>query len=90
VQRTIFNIDKMRTLRNCEEAVERGPKVLKQELKFGAQNPPALIVSDIAPMAFDVAQKLGVPGVAIANFSWDWIYEGYVKECKPFPGGSWT
>jgi L-arabinokinase len=84
VQRTIFNIDKMRTLRNCEEALDRGPRVLKQELKFGQANPPHLILSDIAPIAFDVGHKLGVPAVGIANFSWDWIYQGYVKEMKPF------
>ena len=35
----------------------------------------SLIVGDIAPLAFEVAARLGVPGVAIANFTWDWIYE---------------
>jgi hypothetical protein len=35
----------------------------------------ALVVSDIAPIAFEVACRLGVPSVAIANFTWDWIYE---------------
>ena len=34
-----------------------------------------LIVGDIAPLAFEVAAQLQVPGVAIGNFTWDWIYE---------------
>ena len=34
-----------------------------------------LIVGDIAPMAFEVAARLNVPGIAIGNFTWDWIYE---------------
>jgi L-arabinokinase len=34
-----------------------------------------LVVGDIPPLAFDVAAALGVPGIAIANFTWDWIYE---------------
>ena len=34
-----------------------------------------LVVSDIAPLGISVAASLGVPGVAIANFTWDWIYE---------------
>ena len=41
-----------------------------------------LIVGDIAPIAFEVAERLGVPGVAIGNFTWDWIYEthpGFVE-----------
>jgi UDP:flavonoid glycosyltransferase YjiC (YdhE family) len=34
-----------------------------------------LVVGDIPPIAFDVAASLGVPAVAVANFTWDWIYE---------------
>ena len=34
-----------------------------------------LVVGDIPPLAFEVASRLGVPSVAIANFTWDWIYE---------------
>ncbi len=34
-----------------------------------------LIVGDIPPLAFEVAARLSVPSVAIANFTWDWIYE---------------
>jgi hypothetical protein len=34
-----------------------------------------LIVGDVPPLAFEVAARLGVPGVAIGNFTWDWIYE---------------
>jgi hypothetical protein len=36
-----------------------------------------LVVGDIPPLAFEVADRLGVPSVAIGNFTWDWIYEGY-------------
>jgi L-arabinokinase len=36
-----------------------------------------LIVGDIAPLAFDVAARLGVPSVALGNFTWDWIYESH-------------
>jgi L-arabinokinase len=34
-----------------------------------------LIVGDIPPLAFAVARTLNMPSVAIANFTWDWIYE---------------
>jgi hypothetical protein len=36
----------------------------------------ALVVGDIPPLAFEVAERLHVPGIAIGNFSWSWIYEG--------------
>jgi L-arabinokinase len=34
-----------------------------------------LIVGDIPPLAFSAAAAAGVPALAIANFTWDWIYE---------------
>jgi L-arabinokinase len=34
-----------------------------------------LVVGDIPALAFEVAARLSVPSVAIANFTWDWIYE---------------
>ncbi len=40
-----------------------------------AHDDVALIVGDIPPLAFEVASRLRVPGVAIGNFSWTWIYE---------------
>ena len=33
------------------------------------------VVGDIPPVAFEVAQRLDVPGLVLANFTWDWIYE---------------
>lgn len=34
-----------------------------------------LVVGDVPPLAFDAASAAGIDSVAIANFSWDWIYE---------------
>ena len=32
------------------------------------------VLGDVPPMAFEIASTLGVPSIAVANFSWDWIY----------------
>jgi L-arabinokinase len=45
------------------------------EARAVAADRVALVVGDIAPLSFEVAARLNVPGVAIANFTWDWIYE---------------
>ena len=42
-----------------------------------AEDRPAVVVADIAPLGVAVAAALGVPSVVIANFTWDWIYEGF-------------
>lgn len=38
---------------------------------------PAAVVGDIPPLAFAAAAHAGVPGIALANFTWDWIYGAY-------------
>ena len=40
-----------------------------------AEDDVGVIVGDIPPLAFEVAARLGVPGIAIGNFTWTWIYE---------------
>jgi hypothetical protein len=35
----------------------------------------AAVLGDVPPLAFAAAAEAGVPSYALANFSWDWIYE---------------
>ena len=42
------------------------------------------IFCDIAPMGIAVARQAGIPSVLIENFTWDWIYEGYLEEESRF------
>jgi len=39
-----------------------------------------LALCDIAPMGIAVAKVAGIPSVLIENFTWDWIYEAYLKD----------
>jgi L-arabinokinase len=36
-----------------------------------------LVIGDISPLAFAAAARAGVPSLAVANFTWDWIYSIY-------------
>ncbi len=38
------------------------------------------VVCDIPPVALRLAQNAGIPGIAVTNFSWDWIYDGWTAE----------
>lgn len=51
------------------------PQRIAEECRRLTDTGVRLIVGDIPPLAFEVAARLGVPSVAIANFTWDWIYE---------------
>jgi len=46
-----------------------------QVTRLGCQ----LVLCDVAPLGIAVAQAAGVPSVLIENFTWDWIYAGYVS-----------
>jgi UDP:flavonoid glycosyltransferase YjiC (YdhE family) len=39
-----------------------------------------VIVCDIAPLGIIVAKQAGIPSVLIENFTWDWIYAGYLGD----------
>jgi L-arabinokinase len=38
---------------------------------------PDVVLGDIPPLAFEAADRAGIPSIAISNFTWDWIYEEY-------------
>ncbi len=42
---------------------------------------PDLVLCDIAPIGLAVARRCGVPSLLVENFTWDWIYRGYVEQC---------
>lgn len=33
-----------------------------------------VVLGDVPPLAFEAAAEAGIPSVALANFSWDWVY----------------
>lgn len=47
---------------------------VEAETAFCREEGVDLIISDIAPQPFLVAENLGIPGIAFSNFSWDLIY----------------
>jgi len=52
------------------------------EAKYLRTSGVALVIGDIPPLAFTAAAAAGVPSVAIANFSWDWIYSAYAHAAE--------
>jgi len=59
-------------------------RLIAAEVSAVAPLRPALVLADIPALAFDVAEQLGVPGVAMSNFSWDWIYADYAQASPAF------
>jgi hypothetical protein len=47
---------------------------------------PVVVIGDIPPLAFEAAHASGIPSVAVANFTWDWIYAGLAEFEQLAPG----
>lgn len=87
VQENSFVADRRKTLEAFAKFYLNFKNRLPRELEFLKKNKIKAIVGDIPPLAFEVSQRAGLPGIAIANFSWDWIYEPYIEE---FPDFAWV
>ena len=83
VQATSVSQDDAATVREATAFYETFDDRIATETQALAGDGVRLIVGDIAPLAFEVADRLGVPSIALGNFTWDWIYEqhpGFLEE----------
>jgi hypothetical protein len=55
-------------------------ELLVKDLAEQVQNQGCqVVVCDIAPLGIAVAAQAGIPSVLVENFTWDWIYAGYLQ-----------
>lgn len=73
-----LDIDSAALNEACRGYLETLPKVVSKEVEFLRDNQVDLIISDIAPLAFDVAEKLQVPSLGISNFTWHTAYKNVI------------
>lgn len=59
---------------------------VSREAEFIRRTGAQLVVGDIPPLASAAAHLVGVPSIAIGNFTWDWIYAGYPQFETLAPG----
>jgi len=78
IQFDSISLDPAATLAAYARLLEEQPAVIREEAEILRRESVDLVVADIPPAAFLVAQRAGLPGVGISNFSWDWIYADYV------------
>lgn len=86
VQRDSLHVDPEASLRAYAHLAARKEQLIAAEVASLAPTLPALVLADIPALALDVAARLRIPSVALANFSWDWIYADYVKDFPRYAG----
>ena len=78
VQRDAFHHDARATLQAWEATLQQGDRFVEQEASHLDTSGCAVVISDMAPLAFAAARAAGVPSLAMGNFTWDWILEHYL------------
>jgi len=80
IQSDSLRVDPAATLRAHARLVGCKAELVEGEVRALRDRGVVLVLADIPALAFDISSKLGVPGVAVANFSWDWIYRDYAGD----------
>jgi UDP:flavonoid glycosyltransferase YjiC (YdhE family) len=78
-QRGPLTVDLERTRVELEAHLAAWPRLVPAEAAALRAAGAHLVVADVPPIAFAAAAQAGVPALAISNFTWSWIYEGYVS-----------
>lgn len=87
IQRGALDVDVPETIRKAAEfhADPAADARIDEEVRALKAVDARLVVGDVPPLAFAAAARAGVRSIAISNFTWDWIYEGYGEELVHAP-----
>lgn len=79
VQKDSLNEDLPATIDRLDSFLPFEPTWLRELAGLVKRLKCRLVICDIAPLGIAVAHQAGLPAVLVENFTWDWIYEGYVS-----------
>jgi hypothetical protein len=80
VQLDSIRVDVDATLIRVEQLLSRRKELVAQELDYVRRMKFALVVADIPAIPLESAALAGIPGMAVGNFGWDWIYSGFAAQ----------
>lgn len=79
-QATSMEEDLPETVRRLEALLPYRPELVRDLARKVTDAGCEAVLCDVAPLGIAVAREAGLPSVLVENFTWDWIYEGYVDE----------
>jgi hypothetical protein len=80
VQIDSIRIDVPASLKSIEAIYANREFLIAEESAFMKDNHIEVVLCDIPAMPLEAAAKLGIPRLAVGNFSWDWIYSEYILQ----------
>ena len=85
VQADSLHLDERATIERAARFHERLPERASAEAAVLTRAAARAVVSDAPPLACAAASLAGMPSLVIANFTWDWIYQGYAEHLAHAP-----
>lgn len=80
VQTSPLQEDLKRTIQSLDNFFPFNPLLIANLAKQIKKSQCELVICDIAPFGIAVAKEARIPVVLVENFTWDWIYEGYLNQ----------
>jgi hypothetical protein len=78
-QRNALQIDESETVARCRAFDAAFDRLAEAESVFLLSRGAKAVLGDVPPLAFAAAARAGIPSIALANFSWDWIYAYFAR-----------
>lgn len=78
IQPDALRIDVAASLRWYAEFLKRQPAIIAEEAAFVRQIGARAILSDMPPIACEIAAAARLPCAVATHFTWDWVYSGYM------------
>ncbi len=76
----LLHVDVDKSINIFKDGIRKQKEYIKKETEFCEKNNIDLIISDICPFPFDVAEKLKIPSIAISNFNWYSIFKHIINK----------
>lgn len=80
VQLDSVRVDVSATLEANLDLLSRADDLVARETEALRAEGCRLVAVDIPALPLEAASKLGIPGVAVGNFGWDWIYSAFAAQ----------
>ncbi len=77
-QQSSLTEDLAETVRRLNDFLPFAPAHLDRLAQQLTQRHCRLVICDISPLGIAVAKAAHLPSLLVENFTWDWIYEGYL------------
>ena len=78
VQLDSIRVDVGATLGRAERLCARRREIIDAESAFLRERRIGVVAADIPALPIEAAAGIGIPALAVGNFSWDWIYAGFL------------